>query len=216
MKRWNQWKIDTIFQFRCVKLHLFWAHVFVFLSVHRLRFAFINLEYCLDEYEWNGLNFNLSPIQHQSVSQYFVFFFIWQIFGIQHSTKQNADLHWARWAYARFFEEILFGEYRICKCLLNVYYFEIFNVKWFNLENDDWCILCMHIWLNVEILEKKSIHNLLYIYLFHFWIKQRKQKTMIGNSKVGYGSTLLGTPYSIIYIHKQSKMNVANKKKGCE
>lgn len=168
-------KLDTIFQFRCVKLHLFWAHVFVFLSVHRLRFAFINLEYCLDEYEWNGLNFNLSPIQHQSVSQYFVFFFIWQIFGIQHSTKQNADLHWARWAYARFFEEILFGEYRICKCLLNVYYFEIFNVKWFNLENDDWCILCMHIWLNVEILEKKSIHNLLYI-SFSFLNKAKKTK----------------------------------------
>lgn len=60
----------------------------------------------------------------------------------------------------------------------------------------------------------KKKHTKLIIYIFFIFEYSKENKNMIGNSKVGYGSTLLGTPYSIIYIHKQSKMNVANKKKG--
>lgn len=42
-------------------------------------------------------------------------------------------------------------------------------------------------------------HTKLIIYIFFIFEFSKENKNMIGNSKVGYGSTLLGTPHFIIY-----------------
>lgn len=115
----------------------------------------------------------------------------------------NETKCWCALSICSIFLRKLFGEYRICKCLLNVYYFEIFNVKWFNLENDDWCILCMHIWLNVEILEKKHTHNLLYI-SFSFLNTAKKTKTWLATAKLDMVQRFWGH-HTLLQVYTQTE-----------
>lgn len=159
------------------------------------------MEYCLDEHEWDGLNFNPS-----------VFCILFHLANFRNLTF-NETKCWCALSICSIFLRKLFGEYRICKCLLNVYYFEIFNVKWFNLENDDWCILCMHIWLSVEILEKKT-YKTYYIYLFHFWIQQRKQKHDWQQQSWIWFNAFGDT--TLYYIHTNSVKWMLQIKKGWE
>lgn len=146
-----------------------------------------------------------------------VFCILFHLANFTRNSTFNETNCWCALSICLVFLIKLFGKYCICKCLLNVYYFEISNVKWFNLENDDWCILCMHTWLNVEILKKKHTKLIIYVYVsFSLWnIAKKKNKKHDWQQQSWIWFNAFGDT-TLYYIHTNSVKWMLQLKKGWE